>query len=256
MSKSFSVNIIDVNLDNVDKLGFFCRMSKKKTDGNQQKLKWLKERFNEGLKIKLLELPERGFIEYIPGEYAWRSVDAKRYLFIHCLWVVGKSKGKGFGDVLLEECISEAKQLKMKGVAALVSDGNWMANKKIFIKNGFEIIDEAEPSFYLIAKKFKKVANPSFVNNWEANQKKHKTGLTIFKTDQCPYLDDAVTTMKKYADENKIPLKVIELKSAQEVREKSPSPHGTFNIVYEGKLLSYYYLLPKEIMKRIKTLNN
>ncbi len=71
----------------------------------RKNLAWLKKRFDEGLKIKMLELPERGFIEYIPGEYAWRCVDAKGYMFIHCLWVVGKSKGKNFGELLLNECI-------------------------------------------------------------------------------------------------------------------------------------------------------
>ena len=91
----------------------------------------------------MFELPERGFIEYIPGEFAWRAVDAKGYMFIHCLWVVGKSKGKGFGEILLNECIEDAKKQKMNGVAVLVSDDNWMANKKIFLKNGFEIVEES-----------------------------------------------------------------------------------------------------------------
>jgi hypothetical protein len=36
---------------------------------------------------------ECSFIEYIPGEQAWRAVHADGYLLIHCLWVVGKSKG-------------------------------------------------------------------------------------------------------------------------------------------------------------------
>ena len=248
-------NIIDVNIDNVDKTGFFCRMSKMKTEGNQQKLAWLKDRFSEGLKIKMLELPERGFIEYIPGEFAWRGVEANDFMFIHCLWVVGKSKGKGFGDLLLEECFKEAKKLKMKGVAALVSDDNWMANKKIFLKNGFEIVDEAEPAFHLLVKKFKKVENPKFVGNWIANQKKCKSGMTVFLTDQCPYLDDATTTLKTYTDEKNIPFKIVKLNSAEEIRKKSPSPHGTFNIVYDGKLLSYYYLLPKDIQKQIENIS-
>ena len=73
-------------------------------------------------------------------------------------------------------------------------------------------------------------------------------------TDQCPYLDDATQTIKRYAEEKKIPFNLVELKSAKEVRDKSVSPHGTFNIVYNGKLLSYYYLLPKDIEKRIKLL--
>ena len=248
------MKIVDVNLDNVDKLGFFCRMSKMKTEGNQRKLSWVKKRFEEGLKIKMLELPERGFIEYIPGEFAWRPVDAKGYMFIHCLWVVGKSKGKGFGEILLNECIVDAKKQKMNGVAVLVSDDNWMANKKIFLKNGFEIVEERTPSFQLLVKKFAKLPDPRLLNNWEKNLAKHKNGITVLLTDQCPYLDDATQTINRYAEEKKIPFNLVELKSAKEVRDKSVSPHGTFNIVYNGKLLSYYYLLPKDIEKRIKLL--
>lgn len=249
------VKIIDVNIENVEKVGFFCRMSKMKTEGNQQKLRWLEKRFDEGLKIKMLELPERGFIEYIPGEFAWRGVEAKDYMFIHCIWVVGKSKGKGFGDILLRECIKDAKKEGFKGVAALVSDDNWMATKKIFLKNGFKVIDEAYPSFHLIVKKFTDIKDPSFINNWENNLKKHSKGLTIIHTGQCPYLDDAVATMKNFAEENKIQFKIVELKSAEEIRKKSPSPYGTFNLIYNGKLLSYYYLLPKDIQKRIDSIS-
>jgi len=255
MNKINPANILDVNSGNFEKLGFFCRMSKMKSAGNQKKLKWLKERFDEGMKIKMLELPNRGFIEYIPGEYAWRSVEAKGYMFIHCLWVVGKSKGKGYGNLLIGECIKEAKKLKLNGVAALVSDGNWMANNKIYLNNGFENVDEADPSFHLIVKKFKKSANPALINNWDKNLKKYKAGLTIFTTSQCPYLDDAVSTMKVFANENNIPIKIIELKSAKAVRLKSPSPHGTFNIVYNGKLLSYCYLLPNEIKKKLAAIS-
>lgn len=77
-------NLINVNSENVEKTGFFCYMSKRKAEGYQRKLSWLKDRFAEGMRIKMLELPQRGFIEYIPGEYAWRAVNAEDYMFIHC----------------------------------------------------------------------------------------------------------------------------------------------------------------------------
>jgi hypothetical protein len=93
------VRILDVGPENVGELGFFCYMSKRKSEGYARKLSWLERRFDEGLRIKMLELPDRGFIEYIPGEYAWRTVDARGFFFIHCLWVVGKSKGNGFAEV-------------------------------------------------------------------------------------------------------------------------------------------------------------
>jgi hypothetical protein len=97
------MRIIDVTADNFEETGFFCLMSRRKSEGYQRKLRWLHERFDEGLRIKMLDLSEggRGFIEYIPGEYAWRPVEASGYLFIHCLWVVGKSKGNGYAKLLL-----------------------------------------------------------------------------------------------------------------------------------------------------------
>lgn len=85
--------LVHVTAENVDKTGFFCKMSGKKTPGYQRKLAWLKQRFAEGLDIRMLGEGERGFIETIPGEHAWRAINAEGYLVIHCLWVVGHSKG-------------------------------------------------------------------------------------------------------------------------------------------------------------------
>ena len=165
MTEEKNIKIIDVNADNVEQTGFFCYMSKRKTEGFQRKLNWLKARFAEGMRIKMFELPERGFIEYIPGEYAWRAVDAKGYMFIHCLWVVGKSKGKGLAGVLLEECINDAKQSDMNGVAMVTSERVWLIGKKLLLKHGFESVEETPP-FNLMVKKFSDVPSPAFTINW------------------------------------------------------------------------------------------
>ena len=142
---------------------------------------------------------ERGFIEYIPGKFAWRAVNASDFMFIHCLWVVGKSKCKGLSKVLLEECIKDAKKNNFNGVAMVVSEGNWLARKDILIKLGFKSVDKAPPSFDLMVLKFKKCADPFFPKDWDTRINKFKQGLTVIRTDQCPYLDDAVNTIKDYA---------------------------------------------------------
>lgn len=123
------MKLIDVNKNNVAETGFFCKMSQKKNEGYKRKLEWLNARFDEGLKIKMLDIKKglRGFIEYIPGNYAWRPVFADGYMFIHCLWVVGQSKGKGYAKLLVDECIKDAKKAGMNGVAMIVSEGNWLA---------------------------------------------------------------------------------------------------------------------------------
>ena len=247
-----AIELVHVDASNVEKLGFFCYMSKRKSVGYQRKLAWLQARFAEGMRIKMLPLPERGFIEYIPGEYAWRAVEAKGYMFIHCLWVVGKSKGKGYGDVLIEECLRDAEQSGMKGVAMLTSSGNWLADKRIIAKHGFESVATGEPSFNLMAKRFSPRSRlPKFSGDWEEKQKRHAKGITVFRTDQCPYIEDAANTIVELSEAEGIPSKVVELDSAQKVREMSPSPYGVFNVVYNGRLLSYHYLLAKDFKRLI-----
>jgi GNAT superfamily N-acetyltransferase len=242
------MNILDVNETNVDSRGFFCYMSKKKSIGYQRKLAWLEDRFAEGLRIKILELPDRGFIEYIPGEYAWRTVDAKGYMFIHCLWVVGKSKGKGFATALLNECVRDAKQAKMKGVAMMTSERNWLVSKHLLEKQGFECVDQAQPSFSLMVKRFGKAKPPSFINNQAAIQRRFGTGLTVVRSDQCPYIEDATTTVLEVAKRANIKSRVVDLESADQVRQLSPSPYGVFGIVLDGQLISYHYLLEKDLI--------
>ncbi|MBN2092743.1 GNAT family N-acetyltransferase [candidate division KSB1 bacterium] len=240
--------IIDVNTDNVDKTGFFCFMSKRKSEGFQRKLNWLKARFAEGMKIKMLELPERGFIEYIPGEYAWRAVNASGYMFIHCLWVVGKSRSKGYAGVLLNECINDAKQAGMKGVAMVTSERVWLVGKEILQKHGFESVDEIDP-FNLMVLKFNDSPTPTFSGNWEQKASRFGEGLTVIRSDQCPYIPDATNTIQDFAKKRQISFKVHQLNSSEDVRELTPSPYGIFSVVFDGKLLAYHYLLPKDLEK-------
>ena len=103
--------IITVDSQNVEEHGFFC-VRNKKHFGYQAKLTWLKQRLKEGLRIKLIETTDKkqaGFLEYIPGEYTCRTIEAPDYLVIHCLWVnSGKFPFKGMASVLLKDCLRDA----------------------------------------------------------------------------------------------------------------------------------------------------
>ena len=247
------MNIIEVDQQNVAERGFFCMVSKRKSEGYRRKLKWLSARFAEGMKIKMLDLSEggRGFIEYIPGKHTWRPVEAKGYLFIHCLWIVGKSRGKGYGKLLLNECVEDAKKMGMKGVAMVTSERPWLVEKLFLEKHGFELVDQATPSFGLMVKRFGKARPPAFTDNWDAKLKRCGRGLTIFRSDQCPYIDDAVKIIVDVAEQLEINSRVVNLQECRSVREASPSPYGIFNVVYNGSLLSYHYLTKKEFLKRL-----
>jgi len=246
------VRIIDVTAENVDASGFFCLMSRKKSAGYQRKLEWLRRRFEEGLRIKMLDLSQggRGFIEYIPGDYAWRPVHATSYFFIHCLWVVGKSKGSGYAKQLLAECLADAKRHGAKGVAMATSEGKWLVGKRLLNRDGFTTVDRAPPSYELLVKYLSPAPPPSFPNDWEKRAMEFGRGLTVIRSDQCPYLDDAVNTALVVARDRGIHARVVELKSAKEVRERAPSPYGVFSITLDGTMLSHYYQ-PEKRLKEI-----
>lgn len=257
-----ALELVDVTAANVAQRGFFCFMSKKKSEGYQRKLRWLEARFSEGLRLKLLPAPERGFIEYLPGEYAWRAVNADGYLFIHCLWVVGKSKGHGHSATLLEACLADARQQKLKGVAMVTSERVWLAGRRVLERHGFERVDTAPElpgpgrpgladCFSLMVKKLGKHASPTFTGDWEKKARAFGKGLTVLRSDQCPYVVDATTAALAAAEEAGCPSRVVEWGNRGELAERSPSPYGVFGLVLDGRLESYHYLLAKDLAPRL-----
>ena len=250
MAPRDKVEIASVDGHNVERMGFFCYKSKPKSPGYQRKLKWLRRRFAEGMRMHILYENGRsaGFIEYMPGEYGWRAVNAADYLLIHCLWVVGRGKGKGYGSRLLDLCETEARRQGRAGVAMVTSGGNWLAGKDVLLRRGYEAVDSAPPSFELLTKRLGEGPRPSFPTDWDDRANRFGPGLTVLRTDQCPYLDDAVSHALNAASERGLPAREVLLESAEEVREKSPSAYGVFALVLDGRLLSYHYVLAKELV--------
>ncbi len=237
------IEIIDTNADNILEYGV-CGYKDIKREGYSEKIEWLKDRFPEGMKIKTLYSDEngnQGMIEYIPGEYCWRPVEASGYMFIHCIFVGFKRayKGKGYGTLLVEECLKDTEKGNMQGVAVVTHKGSFMAGKEIFVKNGFEVVDKASPDFELLVKKFnEKAPSPKFKEDWGKKISQYSKGLTIIRADQCPYTVKNVreiseTAVKVY----NIKPNIIELKNCQEA-QNSPCPFGTFCIVYNGKVVA------------------
>ena len=235
------VIIIDVDENNISQYPPKCFLNPK-NEGYQIKLEWLKKRFSEGLKIKLLYLETKciGFIEYVPGEYAWRAVDAKGYMFIHCIWISpNKHKEKGYGSLLVKECIKDAKKEGKYGVAVVTSEGPFMAGKDLFLKNEFKSITSAKPSFELMVKILKEGSLPKF-NDWEKQLSKYE-GLNIIYSNQCPWVARSIKELSETTKKKGLELKVTELKNAEQA-QNAPSLYAVFNLIYNGKLLIDHYI--------------
>jgi len=208
----------------------------------RRKIEWFKEYYPKGLRIIVLISETGGYqgmLEYIPGVYAHRPVDAKDYMFIHCIFVGFKNefKGKGYASSLIDECIRDTKNKNMQGVAVVTRKGSFMAGKNIFLKKGFVLTDTAEPDFELMVLKFnQKPISPRYR---DMSLEKYDKGLTIIRSPQCPYSVKNVDAMVKTAKRMNIRANVMDLKDSGSA-QNSPCAFGTFCIIYKGEIISHH----------------
>jgi N-acetylglutamate synthase-like GNAT family acetyltransferase len=180
-----------------------------------------------------------GFIEYVPGEYAWRAVEAKDYLFIHCIWVSpNKFKNKGYGSLLVAECIKDAEKQGKAGVAVIASEGPFMAKKDLFLKNGFREV-QASGVFTLLVKQLRKAADPKFKDC--DNQLRNYEGLKLVYSNQCPWVARFMSELGETIEGKGLKIDVVELKTAEQA-QAAPSIYAVFNLVNDGKLLADHYI--------------
>ncbi len=230
--------IVDTNADNIGGFGI-CGRKPGRTEGHRRKCDWLKKRYAEGLRFKVLrsrEFGDIGVIEYAPGSHAWRPVEAEGYFVIHCLMVTRRHLGKGLGMLMLDSCLTDAKKSKCRGVAVVTSSDALMARRDLFIKAGFTPVDSSPP-YELLVKKFKATApDPRFIVDRERVLKRHTKGLTILAADQCPMIIKCTEDISQAARALGLEPKVVPVRNAKASREL-PTPYGMFSIIYDGRLI-------------------
>ncbi len=219
-----------------------CGHTDPSKEAYRHKFQWITKRMSEGLKARMLSTPDdglAGYIEYIPGQRAWRAVSAANYMFIHCIYMEKRYKGRGYGTLLIEDCARDARKANMHGVAVVTREGTWMAGKELFLKNGFEEVEKALPDFSLLVKKFKQSApTPSFKGQWDKKRKKFGKGLTIITSGQCPHNAKMVNDIAEIArDRYGIEPRIVEYRSYRQA-QNAPWPYAVAGVLYDGKLVA------------------
>jgi len=239
MSPSNRAVIVDLHPGNLAAEDIVCLRGDKNLEGISSKKSWLKDRLVEGLKFKVLKVNGRswGMIEYLPGENAWRPVEAAGYTFINCLWIIGRYKNHGFGRKLLAQCADDSKG--RNGLAVVTSSKPFLAGKEFFLKNGFEVCDSAPPYFELLVKRLKKnVPLPKFRDKAKKLLGPERAGLTFFFSDQCPYCAPSLKEMAAIAKKRRIPFQLVKIKNKKDA-QNLPLAYGTFGIFFDGQFLTH-----------------
>jgi GNAT superfamily N-acetyltransferase len=252
--------LVDVDATTFDTLPC-CGIKSPTHPGRKQKCRWLQANAKFGLRAKTLLAPDgkaSGYIEYLPGEFAWRGVEARGYMFIHCIWVVSKQhQRKGWGRLMIEACLDDAKKASMSGVAVVVRDGPWLADRRLFLANGFEPVDTAPPDYQLLVRKLNRAAaNPAFKKGWDQKVARYGRGLTIIRSSQCPHIAKFAADIAQTAEEEyHLKPKVVDLRSWRDA-QNAPTPFAVFALILNGRLLADHQISRtrfRNIMNKLTT---
>ena len=231
------MNYIRITKDNIDKEHICCAMSGKQSVAKKE---WLKQRFDEGLVFYRSEERGKCFIEYIPAENAWVTIEAEGYLYINCLWVSGAMKGHGYSNDLLDECIRDAKTQGRKGFCILSAAGRkreFLADPKYLAYKGFQLADTSDCGITLQYLPLVPDAEPPRFRECARHPRVEENGFVLYYTDQCPFTYYWVPRVEKAAKEHNIPLKVIHIIDKEAARNV-PAPVTTYALFRDGKFVT------------------
>lgn len=239
---------INITKDNIANEHLCCIIrSKKKHEGIEAKRQWLSQRLDEGHVFRKLNAKATVFIEYAPLESAWVPVVGKNYYYIYCLWTLNEFKGKGYGKLLMEYCINDAKA-KGKSVLGAKKQKAWLTDQTFAKKFGFEVVDTTENGYELLALSFDGTI-PKFADNAKECKIDDEI-LTIYYDLQCPYVYQNIEIVKQYCQTNNVPVNLIHVDSLSKAKTL-PCVFNNWGVFYKGKFETVNLLLDVNHLKRI-----
>ena len=140
---------------------------------------------------------------------------------------------------MVEVCLDDAKKDGAHGVAVMVREGPWLADRRLFLANGFEPVDTAPPDYQLLVRKCDaRAANPSFKSDWARKVAQYSHGLTIIRSSQCPYVAKFTAEIVETAKlEYGLEPNIVDLRSPADA-QNAPTPYATFAVIRDGQLLA------------------
>lgn len=236
------MELIRVTHENLETEHICCAIAGNKDCQVLSKKTWLKQRLDEGLVFLKGNVRGKCFIEYIPAEYAWAPVEADGYMYINCLWVSGQFKGRGYSNLLLDECIRDSREKGKKGLVILSSKKKmgYLSDPKFMRYKGFETVDTASPYFELMYLPFDKSAEkPRFKDSVKGSvQSGMPTGFTVYYTSQCPFTAKYVPMLEEIAKKRNVPFQAIHILT-REQSQNVPVPFTTFSLFYNGEFITH-----------------
>ena len=236
---------IDITAENIGQEHLCCIIRKKPHPGVERKRQWLAARLREGHTFRKLNVNGCCFIEYAPLEKAWVPIEGKNYLYIYCLWTQGGLRGHGYSKALMESCIADAKKQGRDGVCMLGSakQKNWLSDQAFAKSFGFRTVDATDYGYEVLALTFAEQdaaalssPSPEELPHFSAAAKAGRIdeqALTIYYSDQCPYIDRTIDKIRQYCKESDTTARLIHIDTL-EMAKAVPGAFNNWAVFYGG----------------------
>ena len=129
---------------------------------------------------------------------------------------------------------------RQKGVCILSSDKRkkeFLSDPKYMSYKGFTVADTTDAGINLMYLPFDKSAEPPKFKECARHPKIDEKGFVIYYTDQCPFTYYWVPRVRKVAEENNIPLKIIHI-TDRETAQNVPAPVTTYALFRDGEFVT------------------
>lgn len=227
-------DFINLTAENLAEEHLCCIIrSRKPHQGVEAKRQWLSERLKEGHVFRKLNEKATVFIEYAPLETAWVPVIGDNYDYVYCLWVSGSHKGKGYGKLLMEYCLADARAKGKSGICILGAKKQkaWLSDQAFAKKFGFETVDTTDHGYELLALSFDGTT-PRFAPNAKKGEIESQE-LTLYYDLQCPYVCQSIETIRQYCELKDTPVSFIPVDTLQKAKEL-PCVFNNWGVFYKG----------------------
>ena len=232
------MDFVTLTQENLDREQLCCIVrTKKPHPGVERKRAWLRERIREGHVFRKLAGNDCAFIEYAPIETAWAPVEGEDYLYLYCLWVQGAPRGQGVGKALMESCLQDARAKGKAGVCMLGAEKQkaWLSDQRFAEKFGFQTVDTAG-EYRLLAVRFDERPAPYFAPNAKRGTIEEKD-LTIYYTDQCPFIAQRIEKLRAYCATHEIPAAFLHVETTEQAK-MLPCPFNNWAVFYGGRFVT------------------
>lgn len=228
------MDFINLSPENIADEHLCCIIrSKTSHPGIDAKRAWLADRLKEGHVFRKLNAKACVFIEYAPLETAWVPIVGENYLYIYCLWVTGVPKGSGYGRSLMEYCLADARTQGKSGVCMLGAkkQKNWLSNQAFAKKFGFDVVDETDGDYQLLALSFDGSV-PRFTDTAKAERIDSQT-LTIYYDMQCPFIPQSIKLVQQHCEDRGIPVDFVRVDTLAQAKAL-PCVFNNWGVFYKG----------------------